>query len=181
MASGKQHQDSNKKLINGLLIINSVALFTSIIYFTPVTILTAMKYYIAALAGMLFAYLFGPDLDHHVVTINETETALKIYYYLRKQGMKYKYANFIKQSIINITIWFWWLYSKIPHRSRLSHSYFLSTIIRELYFFTFLFGPIMFLFWTISPLVFIWNNITLFIVFFIYNCIIDANHIRMDK
>ena len=98
MADGITHQKSNQKLILILLVLY-VILFGILFGMFNISIL---YYLIFAFSGIIFGYINGPDLDQPGTTINETEVAVKLYYFLRKQlKVNYTIANFIKQSIIN--------------------------------------------------------------------------------
>ncbi|MCB1711829.1 MAG: DUF2227 family putative metal-binding protein [Candidatus Riesia sp.] len=178
MASGIAHQKSNRKLIKRVVIINGIMVLLVYLYFN----IFIWQILIAAKLGLLFGYLYSPDMDHHVVTINEYELAVDIYNILKKLKVPYWIRNTIKQSIIKITVLYWAPYQHfIPHRDRLSHSYISSTLIRELYVFIPVIGLYMLIVWTISPLVFLFNYWYCIPVFIMYNCIIDANHLRLDK
>lgn len=178
MATGKQHQKSNRKLIKRVVIINGIIVLLVYFYFNIVI----WQLFLAAKLGLLFGYLYSPDMDHHVVTINEYELAVDIYNTLKVIKVPYWIRNTIKQLIIKATVLYWTPYQLvIPHRNWWSHSYIYSTLIRELYVFIPTVGLYMLIAWTISPLLFIaayWYCVPMFII---YNMVIDANHLRLDK
>lgn len=181
MAKGKEHQKSNRKLITFLIPINIIALITLILTIGLATT-SPISLLFSGLLGILFGYLFGPDLDQQKVkTINETELPIFIYYLLRSIYVPYFIANAIKQFLIYVIVWFWAIYSMIPHRSPLSHSYVFSTILRELYFFGMIFIPYMIFHNNIIPLIWLYENPLLAVPFIINHIIIDANHLRLDN
>lgn len=181
MAKGKVHQQSNRKLITFLIpfnIIILIALESTI----GLGLFNPMVLFFSGLLGILFGYLFGPDLDQQKVkTINETELPVFIYYLLRGIYVPYFIANAVKQFLIYVIVWFWSIYSMIPHRSPLSHSYVFSTILRELYFFSMIFIPYMIFHQNIIPLIWLYENPILAIPFIINHIIIDSNHLRLDN
>lgn len=178
MADGLTHQKSNRKLILLLVILNTSIILALSIYLQ--TLLWSI--YLSAIGGLIFGYLNGPDLDQPTTTINETEVAVDIYKWLRKRKCPYYIANFIKQSMIISKKIFWYPYSFIPHRHWLSHSHVISTALRELYFMA-MWVIIINIFYTLQPLTVILllrDNIIKVLVFFINNCIVDSNHLRLD-
>ena len=178
MSDGITHQKSDRKLIKWLFILLTISSIFSYYYIGSIIV----QLYIGSLLGMIFGYLFGPDLDQQqLASINETEAPVYLYYKLRRLGVPYVIANSIKQILIWFNIIFWYPYgTRIPHRHYLSHSYVVSTLIREVYFFALTCGLYMLVYWTISPLIFIWTYKTAYLAFFISNSIIDANHLRLD-
>lgn len=178
MTTGIKHQKSNRTLIKYMIYLNAVLFAIIAIYYSMNTIIL----FGASCLGLLFGYLFGPDLDQQqVTTINETEIPTLIYYQLKRIRVPYAIRNAIKQLLILFNVSFWKLYSRIPHRNYLSHSYGLSTIIRELYFFIIVIGIYMLIFWTIGPLIWASNNLLVLLVFYLNNAIVDANHLRLDN
>jgi hypothetical protein len=183
MASGKVHQKSNRKLIKKLLLLYSILFIISYLIFG----FLFWQFFLSCILGLLFGYLYGPDLDQQqVATINETELAIGLYYFMRNYlRVPYPIANLIKQIIIYTTMLFWSIYSLIPHRHKLSHSYIWSTLLRNIYFLTMTIGVYLLVTTNFSILLPIYNNLVFsticYILFFINNCIIDANHLRLDK
>lgn len=180
MAKGKVHQESNRKLITFLIPINIILLITAALSIGLASV-SPISLFLSGILGILFGYLFGPDLDQQKVkTINETELPVFIYYLLRGIYVPHFIANAIKQFLIYTIVWFWAIYSMIPHRSPLSHSYVFSTILRELYFFGMIFIPYMIFHGNIIPLIWLYQNPLLVVPFIINHIIIDANHLRLD-
>ena len=181
MATGKVHQKSNRKLIRVLFIVNSILLVLAYVFFGVLY----WQYFVASLLALLFGYLYGPDLDHHVITINETELAVLIYYGLKNIGVPYIISNAIKQIVIYITLLFWSIYSLIPHRHWLSHSYIFGTLLRNIYFITILYGSYFIKTNNYELVYMIYNNMTfsflLYLCFFFNNVLVDNNYLRLDK